>query len=61
MICLNCSTKLNVKNIVRLCKSSETHIYCKDCFEKYNVESFIHIFIKKIFFFNKFYFYINVT
>ncbi len=39
MNCLNCSKKLNVKNIIRLCKSSETHIYCKDCFEKYNVES----------------------
>ncbi len=39
MNCLNCNKKLNVKNILRLCKSSETHIYCKDCFEKYNVES----------------------
>ncbi len=38
MHCLNCNKKLNVRNIVRLCKSSETHIYCKECFEKNNIE-----------------------
>ncbi len=33
MFCINCNQKLNVKNIVRLCKSSDTHIYCKSCFD----------------------------
>ncbi len=34
MFCLDCNQKLNVKNIVRLCKKSENHVYCKNCFAK---------------------------
>ena len=33
MLCLHCNQKLNVKNIVRLCKLSDNHIYCKSCFD----------------------------
>lgn len=38
MICLHCNKKLNVKNIVRLCKSSDNHIYCKICFENHHLD-----------------------
>ena len=41
MFCLQCNQKLNVKNIVRLCKSSDTHIYCKECFENHHLNKHI--------------------
>ncbi len=31
MKCLECNKKLNVKNIKRICKMSDEHIYCDDC------------------------------
>jgi hypothetical protein len=31
MKCITCEQKLNIKNIHRLCKSDDTHVYCKDC------------------------------
>lgn len=34
-----CSSNLNIKNIVRPCKSSDSHIFCKDCYEKYKNNS----------------------
>lgn len=37
MLCLECNNNLNVKNIVRLCKSFNNHIYCKSCFENYQL------------------------
>ncbi len=39
MFCLHCNKKLNVKNIVRLCKSNDTHIYCKSCFQNYQLQN----------------------
>ena len=37
MFCIECNKKLNVKNIVRLCKSSDNHVYCKLCFENHHL------------------------
>ena len=31
MKCLSCDKKLTIKNIQRLCKSDENHVYCKEC------------------------------
>ncbi len=42
MFCLTCNQKLNVKNIVRLCKSSESHIYCKTCFKNHNLSFMVN-------------------
>ncbi len=35
--CNTCKIKLNIKNIVRLCKKSENHIFCKECFENHKI------------------------
>lgn len=33
MKCGKCEKKLSVKTIVRLCKESDEHIFCKECFQ----------------------------
>ncbi len=33
MKCLLCDKKLTIKNIQRLCKCDDSHIYCKMCIE----------------------------
>lgn len=38
-VCKMCSSNLNIKNIVRPCKSSDSHIFCKDCYEKHKNNS----------------------
>ncbi len=43
MFCLGCNQKLNVKNIVRLCKSYDNHIYCKSCFDNNQLQNNIII------------------
>ncbi len=35
MKCLLCEKKLSVRSIVRICKESDEHIYCKECFQKH--------------------------
>jgi hypothetical protein len=39
MLCLHCNQKLNVKNIIRLCKLSDNHIYCKSCFQNHQLQN----------------------
>ncbi len=31
MKCISCNNKLNIRNIHRLCKSDQTHVYCSEC------------------------------
>ncbi len=33
MKCLSCDKKLTIKNIQRLCKKNDDHVYCKECIE----------------------------